>query len=256
MDNDAKSRLEQLELDIAAQTVTLAQLIKDTDEVRQMIAELGFEQHASSVCVLIGGQMECDLKPSYLNQVSSSYLQDNLLTRTIYTKVASRVLNIVSKQGNTVTIRRSGATWEIKTISVHPIVENKIWELALLQMPQQNNSAAVKSVVGSVVGRDVTSDEAWNTLVKDLVAPGGEQLLADVEHELLQPEFVAVTSSVLRTAMADPQVQQLAVDNKPSVETQTLSSRVTEEIIRLPLDVLKLDDAVLMDLLSQKLDMQ
>jgi hypothetical protein len=249
-DSEATTKLNELEAAIASQTVTLSQLIKDTDEVRQLISELGFENNAAPVCVLIGGQMECDLKPAYLNQLSSSYLQDNLLTRTIYTKIPTKVTNIVSKQGNTVTIRRNGVTWEIKTISINPVVESKIWELALTFLLQNNTD--VRTVVGAVIGQVLHEDTDWYQIVKHIMQLPDQ--LADIQQELLH-EYASVTTDALRTAMINPEVLQLGQTNKPSVETETLPSRVTEEVIRLPLDVIKLEDSVLIDLLSQKLEL-
>ncbi|KAF0981723.1 hypothetical protein FDP41_012380 [Naegleria fowleri] len=247
-DEMARKRKKRLEEQIQDENICLVALDHNIKAVLKLIRQLGFDTHAPAVCVYISGYKRCGLRPSFVSEVSSSYLKDGVFTKVIYTKIPTSVSDVKKDLAtSTVKFTRRATTWKIQVIKLHRRVRAAVWKSVIKQLAQSNKK--VSKIIRKVLKIMKKDKNNFDKVVRILKNKKEKRALI---RKILMRKFKSQVVDTARAALASAEIKQLNEQFKPSSTERVVATRVTHEILYLPKDILSANDEVIKSLLSQK----
>ncbi|EFC44285.1 predicted protein [Naegleria gruberi] len=241
-DEMARKRKKLLEEQVKEQTICLTSLDNHIKAIVKLIKQLGYNTHAPAVCAYVAGTKRCGLRPSFINELVSSYLKDNVFTKIIYTKIPTSVSDIDKDlAGQTIRYTRTSATWKVQVIKLNKRVKNAVWKIVLKQVLK--NGKKVKRTIKKILKIAKKNKET---------AIRGKKAKKIFIRKVLMRRFRSRVVRAARKALATSEIKQLNEQFKPTSTERVIATRVTQEIMYLPKDILSQSDEILKALLSQK----
>ena len=246
-DEMARKRKKILEEEIKDQVVSFCSIDNHIKAVIKLIKELGFDSHAPATCIYIAGHKRCGLRPSFVNELASSYLKDGIFTKVIYTKIPTTVTNLKKNLATqTVTYQRTSATWKVQVIKLHKRVRSAVWKLVIKDLVR--GSKKINRVVRRVL-KLIKKDKNNYEKIEKLVSKKNKNA---VVKKILLRKFKAEVVDSARDAINSASIKELNEQFKPTSTETVLPSKVTDEIMFLPKDILAQSEDILSTLLSQR----
>ncbi|KAL9643994.1 hypothetical protein ABK040_005462 [Willaertia magna] len=249
-DEVARKRKHQLEEEIKEQKVTITGLKHHLKAVLKLIKQLGFDSHAPAVCLLIGGSRVCGLRPAFVNELSSSYLKDEVFTKKIYTRIPTKIVSIEKNQEKRIVkIVRESATWKIQTIRLSKKVRKAVWKRVIDRLLKTNKKVnkTVRGVL-NLMKKEKNNYEKIKKLLKN------KKQKRKVVRNILLEKFSNEVEEEARKALLDERIKELNEKHKPESSEKVLETRKTEEIIFLPKDIISQDEEALKTMLAQRFE--
>lgn len=260
-----RDKQAKFELEISNNQVTLTSIEDFLKFLRNLISNLNsYGFLPSSICKVIGNKRVCGLHPNYFYFTTSSsstenhpvfgfkktYLKDKLFTRIIYTLSPGKVVSIESKDNSTGIIQfvRQGQQWSKKVVSEHEKVRTAVW------------SEAIKYIFANVPDCRETIQKALDIIEKNENAEAMKQAYLNSKEQkvkllqqlLLKKYKDIVLKAVRQVLKTIPQLKELREKYPPTTANVQVPTKITNEIMKLPLSVVKLEDETLIQLLSFK----
>jgi len=227
-DEAARRRKAALELDVLKSRLTISELERRLKKVTALIQTLGFERHCPAVCLFIGGRRVCNLHPNYVVTKQATYLKNNIFTKEIYTKVNTNVSQI-KKDLTTQTVQyvRRAPTWRKSVVKTHEVVRKAVWDQVFVEL-----------LTESSISRYVNRFFELKKEKVDLTKLDVNQ--TKIVKKILLRRFKRTTVRHIRKALRSDNIKALQLQHKPIVvEPVELPTRVTREIVKLPVEVLR-----------------